>query len=596
MDTTPQQDAQDQPEGQAAADQQQQQQEQQPQQGGGGGRLGDVLTERGFISEDQLKVALREKKRSPDKMLGEILVEFGFITEHALQAVLAESAGRTQLDLKTSLVDTELVQRLPKDVAQRYRILPISMNEEDNELRVAMADIYDVVALDQLRRYFPPTVEITTLAVTETDLLEAIDQYYGYEMSIDGLLQEIETGEVDTSTMSLTEGGYVNPTVRLVNAIILDAVKQGASDIHFEPEGPILRLRYRMDGVLHQIRTLHIDYWPAMVVRLKIMSGMNIAETRNPQDGRISMNLGSREVDFRVASHPTIHGENVVIRILDKSRSLVPLDKLGFSQHNLELMRKMLKAPEGIIVVTGPTGSGKTTTLYSVLNYVNSPETNIMTLEEPVEYQLPLIRQSDVKESAGMNFGEGIRSILRQDPDVVFVGEIRDEDTAVMALRAAMTGHQMFSTLHTNDALGAVPRLIDLGMPAHMLAGQMVCAVAQRLARTLCPSCRAPRYPDAEECKVLNVDPDDPPQINGPVGCDDCRHTGYRGRAALIEILPFDEEIGDLIATGATRKQLKDHALKSGFHPMADDGIEKVLDGRLTLESLGKVVNLTDRY
>jgi type II secretory ATPase GspE/PulE/Tfp pilus assembly ATPase PilB-like protein len=383
--------------------------------------------------------------------------------------------------------------------------------------------------------------------------------------------------------------------VRLVDALLVDAIKQGASDVHLEPEGNFVRLRYRIDGKLVQVRSFHKDYWPAIVVRIKIMSGMNIAETRNPQDGRTSYFVLGRDIDFRVATHPTIFGENIVMRILDKHKALMPLEYLGFSRQNDQLLRKLLKRPEGIIIVTGPTGSGKTTTLYSVLSFINSVDVNIMTLENPVEYQLPMLRQSDIKDEKGMDFVTGIKSLMRQDPDIIFVGEVRDEATANMAMRAAMTGHRVFTTLHTNDAIGAIPRLIDIGIPPHLLSGSLICIVAQRLMRKLCSKCKEGAPITPEEARVLGLDPNKPVTIYHAKGCETCLGTGYKGRIAAQEIFPVDKGLDELIATGATRKTMTAYALEKGFVPMIQDGIGKVLAGITDLDELIRTVDMTER-
>ncbi len=554
-------------------------------------RLGERLRELGLISQDQLDVAMRERMRG-DKLLGEVFVELGFITQSALSAVLAESTGLDQFDPATAMFDADLIKQVPKEIASKHAVLPVAL--VDDVLQAAMSDPYDVLALDQLRRCFPRDIEILPLLTSEQDLVEAIDRLYGYEMSIDGILREIETGVVDIQALT-TEDGYVNPTVRLVSAIIMDSVKVGASDMHFEPEGVFVRLRYRVDGILTQVRTFHKDYWPAISVRIKIISGMNIADTRNPQDGRMSIQVGGREVDFRVASHPTVHGENIVIRVLDKHKSLKPLEELGFSQHNTRVMGTLLKRPEGIIVITGPTGSGKTTTLYAMLEKINSVEVNIMTLEDPVEYELPLIRQSHIREAAGMSFGEGVRSILRQDPDIVFIGEVRDEDTATMALRAAMTGHQVYTTLHTNDALGAIPRLVDLKLNPSMLAGHVIGILAQRLVRRLCDACKEARPASEDECQALGVDPADAPEVWHPIGCEACDNRGYRGRVAAVEILGFNDEMDELVAKQASRVELLSCARKHGFKTMGDDGVAKVLAGETSIAELVRHINMTDR-
>jgi general secretion pathway protein E/type IV pilus assembly protein PilB len=470
----------------------------------------------------------------------------------------------------------------------------IPVEQSGGVVKLAMVDVYNVLAIDQVRRHLDKNAKIVPVYCTETEINELIERYYTYDLSVDGILREIETGIRDKGQLDGREEGYVNPTVRLVNALLIDAIKQGCSDIHFEPEGSFLRMRYRIDGALQQIRSFHRDYWPAILVRIKIMSGMNIAENRSSQDGRINMVALGREVDFRVATQPTVHGENVVLRILDKSKSLVAIDKLNLSEHNLELLKRCIKRPEGIIVVTGPTGSGKTTTLYSVLNFINSIDVNIMTLEDPVEYQIPLIRQTNVREGT-IDFHSGIKSLMRQDPDIIFIGEVRDEDTAIMAVRAALTGHQVFTTLHTNDALGAIPRLTDIGVPAHLLAGSLVCAMAQRLARRLCKDCRKPRPATAEECRIMQFDAANPPTVYEAVGCDKCNFKGYKGRMGVHEILRIDRGMDELIATKATRNQMLQYAMDHGFVPMVQDGIRKVLEGEIDVPELINTVDVTDR-
>ncbi len=555
-------------------------------------RLGEQLMDLGLIAQDQLEVALLEQ-RNNKKLLGTILVDMGFITESALGEVLAESSGTEKFDPKNVRVDPTLLAEIPQEVCQRNKVLPVS-KEEDGSVKLAMADVYNVLAIDQVRRYLDKSAKIIPLYATEAEIMEQLDRYYKYEMSIDGILREIETGIRDNSQLDGREEGYVNPTVRLVDALLIDSVKQSASDLHFEPEGTFLRLRYRIDGKLEQVRSFHRDYWAAMLVRLKIMSGMNIAETRHAQDGRISFNVMGKEVDFRVATQPTVHGENVVLRLLDKSKALISLDRLGFSEHNLNLLKRCLKRPEGIIIVTGPTGSGKTTTLYSVLSFINSIDVNIMTLEDPVEYRLPLIRQTHVKEGT-MDFAGGIKSLLRQDPDIIFIGEVRDEETAINAVRAALTGHQVFTTLHTNDALGAIPRLGDIGVPAHMLSGSLICCMAQRLARKLCPSCKEPYTASEDECRIMAVDPANPPTIYKAVGCEECNGKGHKGRVAIVEILRIDDGMDELIATHATRAQMMEYATENEFVDMAQDGIDKVLAGVIDLDDLMKRVDLTER-
>ena len=332
-----------------------------------------------------------------------------------------------------------------------------------------------------------------------------------------------------------------------------------------------------------------------MAVRLKVMSKMNIAETRAPQDGRISTTMSGRVVDFRVASLPTSHGENVVLRILDRQKGIVPLDKLGLEDAQLELLRRMIARPEGIILVTGPTGSGKTTTLYSILNHINSDGVNIMTLEDPVEYPMTLIRQTSVADSAKLDFANGIRALMRQDPDVILVGEVRDEDTAEMAFRAAMTGHQVYSTLHTNSAVGAIPRLLDIGIVPDIMAGNIIGVIAQRLVRKLCRTCRQPYDPDVRERRLLGLTPTEPATLYRAVGCEQCDYQGYRGRMSILEILKIDPAIDELIARRATAREIQTAALAKGFRTLAEDGIRLVKQGVTGLDELMRVVDLTDR-
>jgi type IV pilus assembly protein PilB len=348
--------------------------------------------------------------------------------------------------------------------------------------------------------------------------------------------------------------------------------------------------------VLRQIRSLHKNYWSAMVVRLKVISGMNIAETRAPQDGRISLTLSGRQVDFRVAAQPTTHGENFVLRILDRQKGIVPLEDLSLQENELKMLRLMMARPEGIILVTGPTGSGKTTTLYSILNHVNTEGVNIMTLEDPVEYPMAMIRQTSVNEVAKLDFASGIRSMMRQDPDVILVGEIRDQDTAEMAFRAAMTGHQVYSTLHTNSAIGAIPRLQDLGVLPDIMSGNIIGVVAQRLVRRLCAVCKSPTTPEDEGTRrILGVDDDWHGQIYQHVGCETCDGTGYKGRLAIMELFKMDSDIDELIARRATGREIKEAARRRGFRTLAEDAVSRVLGGETDIDEISRIVDLTDR-
>jgi general secretion pathway protein E/type IV pilus assembly protein PilB len=557
--------------------------------------IGQILISQGVISEDQLRIALLEQMKS-NQPVGKLLVALGFVSEATLRDALGESLGHRPVDLSNSIVDADALRLVPRELAKRHLLLALSYTESEQRLTIAIADPNDIVALDKLRTLVHPDLTIETLIAGESEIARAIDQYYGHELSIDGILHEIETGEIDYRSLSASLDEYSQPVVRLVDALLTDAVKHDASDVHFEPEANFLRIRYRIDGILRQIRALHKTYWAAMAVRIKVVSGMNIAETRAPQDGRISINISGRPVDFRVASQPTIHGENIVLRILDRQKGIVPLDGLGLDEHQMVLMKLMVARPEGIILVTGPTGSGKTTTLYSVLNHINEEGVNIMTLEDPVEYPMAMIRQTSVAESAKLDFANGIRSMMRQDPDVILVGEIRDADTAEMAFRAAMTGHQVFSTLHTNSALGAIPRLLDIGVLPDIMAGNIIGIVAQRLVRRLCVHCRKPYPAEAHECKLIGVASGQPaPIIYRAAGCDHCEYQGYRGRLAIMEMLRLDNDLDDLIARRATQREIRRLAHEKGFRPLADDGLRRVLDGSTSIEEVGRVIDLTER-
>lgn len=557
-------------------------------------RLGDMLIEKGLITPDQLRIALMEQKKQ-NEPLGKILVKIGFISESMMRDALGDQLGQESVDLTKIVPDSDSIKMIPKDHAQRYRLLPVTFDRQQNELTVAMADTFNVIALDQTVALIGEHIKIKPMLASEGEIEAAIDQFYGHELSVEGILNELDTGEIDHKSLRADTDEYSQPLVRLVDAMLMDAVKQGASDIHFEPEDSFLRIRYRIDGVLIQVQTLHKNYWSGISVRLKVMSNMDIAETRAPQDGRISLSLAGKAVDFRVASQPTTHGENIVLRVLDREKGIVALDKLGLAEETLTQLKLIMARPEGIIMVTGPTGSGKTTTLYSMLSHMNSEAVNIMTLEDPVEYPMNMIRQTSVNESVKLDFAHGIRSMMRQDPDIILIGEIRDEDTASMAFRAAMTGHQVFTTLHTNSALGAVPRLLDIGVLPDIMAGNIIGIIAQRLIRRLCPHCKEPKEADEIERHLLGIGPDDPDTIFTPVGCPECSHRGFKGRLSLMEVLRMDKMLDELITRRASARELHEMALSKGFRPLAEDGIRYVLNGTTSLDEIIRVVDLTDR-
>lgn len=556
-------------------------------------RLGDLLIERGLITQDQLRIALQQQKTS-GKPLGEALLDLGFVTEEAMRNALADKLGEEAISLKGIVADPQALSLIPKQLAKRHTLFPVSLDVQRNELLIASADPNDIVAADQINAMLTGKVRPVWRLASGSEILPAIEQFYGHELSIDGILQELETGTIDIASLAQATEGYSHPVVRLMDSLLADATLKGASDVHFEPEAQFLRIRYRIDGVLRQVRALHLRYWSAMVVRLKVMAGMNIAETRAPQDGRISLSISGRDVDFRAAVQPTIHGENFVLRILDRKRGIVPLEGLGLTEYQLGLLQLMLARPEGILLVTGPTGSGKTTTLYSILGHLNEEGVNIMTLEDPVEYPMPIIRQTSISEAVKMDFAEGIRSMMRQDPDIILVGEIRDHDTAEMAFRAAMTGHQVFSTLHTNSAIRSIPRLLDLGIKPDVLAGNVIGIVAQRLVRTLCPQCKRPDRPNSIEHQLLRLKREEEVVVYRPVGCPHCEFQGYKGRMSIVELLKVDGGLDELITQHASLKALSGHARDRGFVTMAEDGLRRVLEGLTTVDEVSRVVDLTE--
>ncbi len=551
--------------------------------------LGALILAQGLISQDQLNIALKEQALSR-LALGKQLVQLGFITEFSLRDILAAKTGHEVIDLQSAVADAAAIKLVPEAFARRYRILPISYAENERKLLVAIADSYNLLALDQLSGLLDAAITIVPVLASEAQLDDYLDRFYGYELSVDGILREIETGEVDKQ--ALTQASYTQPVVRLVDALLVDAVKRNASDIHFEPEYGFLRVRYRLDGVLQQIRILHKSYWPAVLVRLKVICGMDIAETRAPQDGHLQMRLCGRIIDFRAATHPTIHGENLVLRVLDREKSIIPLNAMGLRPEILQPLQQMLQRPEGILIVTGPTGSGKTTTLYSLLAALNHESVNIMTLEDPVEYPLNLMRQTSVSESYKLDFASGIRSIMRQDPDVILVGEIRDSETASMAFRAAMTGHQVFTTLHTNSALASFSRLWDIGILPELMAGNMIGVVAQRLVRKLCAHCKTRVMPDIQQQALLQLMPQHTSHIYQATGCTHCAHTGYHGRMALIELLTMDDELDALVARRAAIDQLRQAAQAKGMVSLAQDAVRRVLEGHTSLAEVMRVVDL----
>ncbi|GHU27147.1 type II secretion system protein E [Bacilli bacterium] len=559
--------------------------------------LNKLLEER-LITRDQLDVVLKERnagRNSED--ITSILLRMGFVSDMTLAGLLSSMTNTKNVNIKSILVNQELMRRIPKEFALQHRV--VAVDSDEAAVFVATFDVFNILIVDQLRRFLPANLKIQLFYASEADILETIEKYYDYDMSIDGILREIENigGEIDNR--QAISGDYRSPMVRLVDTILADAVNNGASDLHFEPGNFFLRLRYRIDGKMEQIKAFHKDYWDAMLVRLKIIAGMNIAETRKAQDGRINTRISGRNIDFRVSSQPTIDGENIVIRILDEKQAIFDLDSLGYLSNVQDTIKKCIKKPEGMIIITGPTGSGKTTTLYTILSMINTIEKNIMTLEEPVEYRLPLVRQTNINVDIGLDFAGGVRTILRQDPDVILVGEIRDRETANTAIQAAMTGHQVFSSLHTNDAYSAIPRLMQIGIDPFLLASSLTAIIAQRLTRKLCDFCKEKYKITEQEKEIMQrvFSKEEVAKIEylyRPTGCKMCRGNGYRGRMSVSEIIVVDREIAEMIAHSTTKNKIMEYLEKTDFMPMQVDGLKKVASGLTTIEELSRVLDMSE--
>jgi len=500
------------------------------------------LTEAGLLSRDQLQIGLTESKRSGDS-LDKSLLRLGFVTDSLLvQADETHQRGMSRqgerINLPEVLPDPDALALIPVDVARCHQLVPVSLR--DKRLLVAVADLYDLPAQDKVRSLLDAADSPTFTVASAPEIASAIDRFYGFELSIDGILHEIETGEINHNILT-SDDDYHQPVVRLVDAILIDAVKSDASDIHFEPEAGFIRIRYRVDGVMRQIRSFHIDYWAAIVVRVKVLAELNIAESRAPQDGQLSMNVSGRSIEFRVSCMPTVHGENIVLRILDRQKGIVPLDKLGLHNHTLKKLTDSMERPEGLILITGPTGSGKTTTLYSMLAHKSDERINIMTLEDPVEYPMAMLRQTTVNEQVKLDFSSGIKSILRQDPDVILVGEIRDGEVAEMVFRASMTGHQVYSTLHANSAAGPT---------------------------------------DEGQCFT-----------HKPGGCDSCNSQGYKGRIAVIEVLRFNDVIRDLVVSDANVSAISEYAAQQGYSNLSMEAMKLVYAGVTSITEVSRVID-----
>ncbi|WP_277584455.1 GspE/PulE family protein [Psychrobacillus antarcticus] len=546
-------------------------------------RLGDLLVESLVISTEQLDYALSSKSR--DEKLGDFLIRENLLTEQQLIEVLEFQLGIPHVSLNQYAIEPELIQLVPKELAKRANIMPI--RKEKNKLMIAMADPMDYFAIEEVR--MATGCQIETSIAAKDDLFRTISKYYDLQESMDLAMMDMTPVDIENDTQITDED---SPIVRLVNQIIANGVAQRASDVHFDPQETELRVRYRVDGVLRTERGLPKHMQNVIIARIKILGNLNITENRLPQDGRIKINVNMKPIDIRLSTLPTIYGEKVVMRILDLSSALNSLAKLGFNEKNYKTFSNMIKKPNGIVLITGPTGSGKSSTLYAGLNELNGEDVNIITVEDPVEYQLAGVNQIQVREEVGLTFATGLRSILRQDPDIVMVGEIRDLETAQIAVRASLTGHLVLSTLHTNSAVESVARLKDMGVEPFLLSSSLVGVLSQRLVRKVCRDCSEMQMPNEREKAIFMEHGMEINEVRRGKGCPVCNHTGYRGRLAIHEILAVDEFVKDAILTGKSSATLREYMKESGYYNLLEDGLLKVQEGLTTTEEILRVATI----
>ncbi len=555
--------------------------------------LGGILVRMGFLNEVQLQQALEVQARTGER-LGRILVRMGLITEEDLAKAIGVQWGYPYVSLANTPVDPEVVRLVPQHIASRHKVLAFGRNGD--RLVVALVDPLNLLALDDVR--LVTGMDVEARITTEDELMQAINKYYHvgsiFEQAV--VTEEEAPGEEEVSIDRLREMVDEAPVVKLVNVILDQAIREGASDVHIEPHRNGLHVRYRIDGVLHDVMSPPKNLKAALVSRIKIVANLDIAERRRPQDGRIHLKVDGRDIDLRVSTLPTMFGEKVVLRILDQSNALISLNRLGMASDVQAKWEELASKPYGMILVTGPTGSGKTTTLYATLSKINTLDKNIITVEDPVEYQLPRINQVQVNPKAGLTFATGLRSILRQDPDVIMVGEIRDRETAEIAVQAALTGHLVLSTLHTNDAPSAFTRLVDMGIEPFLISSSVIGVLAQRLARCICSKCKEAYRPPKDALRRLSeelAEEQDLVLYRG-AGCDHCRQTGYKGRTGVYELLVVTDRVRELVVRRAPANEIREAARAEGFRTMRDDGIRKVLEGVTTIEEILRVVYVTE--
>lgn len=555
-------------------------------------KLGDMLVNSGKLSLGKLEEAIEAQKSEKTKRIGEILVELGYTTEEEILEVIQEQLDIPMLDLANFSVNPKATAMIPEAIARKYDLIPVDVVE--NELLLVMSDPLNIFAIDDIKLL--TCMELRIAIASKSVIGRTINKYYTQEGSRK-IIKEFEEEFTPGSQGDLEESELTDvnsaPVVKLVNTIISQAMRNKASDIHIEPYEEIIRVRIRIDGDLQEIMTFSKRSHMAIVTRIKIMGRMDIAERRLPQDGRVEMELEGRDIDMRISSLPTVYGEKIVIRLLDRDGFIFSKEDLGFSEHDLKTFNKIIHKPYGIILVTGPTGSGKSTTLYTVLKDLNKEEQNIITVEDPVEYKLHGINQVQVNNKAGLNFASGLRSILRQDPDIIMVGEIRDSETAEIAVRASITGHLVLSTLHTNDTASTIARLVDMGIEPYMVSTSVIGIVSQRLVKRLCPSCKTLYLADDKEKELFGVEKGQELKLYKPRGCNKCIK-GYRGRIPIHEVMLIDESLRRLIDNRSTTDDIKQQAVRSGMTTLQDSVTRIALQGITSVEEVLRIGYTTD--
>src|SRR3972149_472663 len=557
-------------------------------------RLGELLVEKGLLTEEQCRHALDIQKKT-GRRLGQAIIELGFVKEEELLQVLSKQMTLPHIWLRKGLIDPKIINIISAEKARLHKIIP--MFRIKNNLILATSDPQAIFVIDEIE-------EATGLAVQpvltrSNDIDKAIEEYYGGSVEIPDYIGNFDEEAIHIvesraqyDFQKIEEMSEGSPIINLVNMIILRAIRDKASDIHIEPDKKRLRIRYRVDGILYEAMTQKLDYHPAVVSRLKVMANLDIAERRMPQDGRIQVMVEGRTVDLRFSSMPGILGEKIVLRILDKRNAILDLNHLGFSEETLSTLKKFIKRPFGLILVTGPTGSGKTTTLYAAINYLNSLEKNIVTIEDPVEYQMEIVNQNQVKDSTGLTFSVILRHTLRQDPDIIMVGEIRDKETAEIAIQASLTGHMVLSTLHTNDSPSAITRLLDMGIEPYLISSSLTGVIAQRLVRTICPKCKILYYPSTTILEQYGWKEERHLQLAKGKGCPECYDSGYKGRMGLYELLEVTEDVQSLILTNPSLEEIRRHLKDKGSIAMEIEGVKRVREQLTTFEEVSRAVTL----